>query len=517
MNADWLAEHRSVIMTISSLLLIAGFLVVAARSGKAKKGRGSLDDTTPIDLPAAENAVAFSNGDRDTSSEVVALLPPSDSEVVTSQLGARPSVVLIPFEVPAETKRDQRQADELHDDIVAALSRSSDIAVIGRKAREWNAVGGRSVRSLGRELDARYAVTGDLTLRDDKTRFSVHLLETATGGSMWSRHFDLGSYEQGDQTLLVDQIAGNVATEILRAEAERTLRQEPSSLGAEGLTSRAVHSFTAFNRRTFHEIEQLARMAIDLKPSLPGAYGILAGAMALKAHQAWTESPDEDLEEAFSAGSRAIELSPGNPRTLFWWGHVHFYGGRTDDAIGILQNAAAGDPSFAPNHILHGAALVLSGQPDKGVARIAHALHLAPDHAQAFQAHLWQGIGHFEMQDTAAAQKAFLASINNNVIKNPADSAATFWAWLGTAATYLDQGRTHEGDAILERLRQRFTGHDYAIMFDHAEESFAPNLRRLRMVAAVNRDAMAIEPDDPAPPKSVSIRNMFRRGASAES
>lgn len=517
MGADWLAEHRSVIMTLSSLLLIAGFLVVAARSGKARKTRGPSDSMAPIDvggreMPSPSEIVG------ETPSDVVALLPPSDSEMAKGHFGTRPSLFLMPFEVEGDDGTGQSLADELHDEIVSILSRSSDIAVIGRKAREWSMPNGRSVRSLERELGARYAVSGDLAVRNGQARFSVHLLETATGGSMWSRNFDLGASRRDEHSLLVNQIAGNVAAEILRAEAERTLRQEPERLSAESLTNRASHSFTAFNRRTFHEIEQLARMAIDLKPSLPGAYGILAGAMALKAHQAWTESPEEDLEEAFSEGGRAIELSPGNPRMLFWWGYVHFYGGRTDDAIGIFENAASGDPSYVPTHILHGAALILLGQPSKGIERINHALDLAPDHAQAFQAKLWQGIGYAELQDPDAALKAFLASINQNVIKNPADSASTFWAWYGTAATYRELGRARECEAILERLRQRFTDHDYAIMFEHAEESFAPKLRRLKMISALEKDMVMTDLDEELPtPKSTPLRNMFRRRAAAES
>ena len=518
LSADWLAEYRSVIMTLSSLLLIAGFLVVAARSSKSKKSRGAHDGPGAIEV-IPDSTAALPDELGDPSSDVVALLPPSDSEMAKGAVASRPSLFLFPFEAPEDADRVRRLADELHDDIVAVLSKSSDIAVIGRKAREWGAASGRSVRSLERELGVRYAVSGELAKRDEKGRFTVHLLETATGGSMWSKHFDLDASANGDQSLLIDQIAGNVASELLRAEAERTLRQEPERLSAEALTNRARHSFTAFNRRTFHEIEQLARMAIDLKPSLPGAYGILAGAMAMKAHQPWTESPEEDLEEAFSEGGRAIELSPGNPRMLFWWGHVHFYGGRTDDAVGILENAAAGDPSYAPTHILHGASLILAGETMKGIDRIDHALNLAPDHAQAFQAQLWRGIGYFELQDTAAAQKAFLASINQNVIKNPADSAATFWAWYGVAAAYVEQGRVRDARAILERLRQRFVDHDFGIMFEHAEESFAPNLRRLKIIAAVDKDKRApsatVEPV--IEPKPTSLRSMFKRRASAES
>jgi len=515
LSVDWLAEHRSVIATLSSLLLIAGFLIVAARGGNAKKKRSGHEMVSEPDIIETQATPVDDLGE--TASDVVALLPSPNTDRTTGVGGTRPSLFVLPFEGPSETEQETQNFGELHDEIVTILSRSSDIAVIGRQSKEWTSNSGRSIRTLGQKLNVRYAVSGDIVNRSDVNRLSIHLLETATGGSIWSSNFNLDGDDEVANGVLISKIAGNVSSEILRAEAERTLRQEPGQLSAEDLTHRAGHSLTAFNRRTFHAVESLTRLAIDLKPSFPGGYGILAGAMALKAHQSWTSSPDEDLEEAFSMGGRAVELSPGDPRMLFWWGHVHFYGGRTDDAIGILENAAARDPSFVPTYILLGAALIMGRQPDKGIAKVGHALNLSQDHALAFRAQLWLGIGHMEMGDWPAAQKAFLESINRNVIKNPTDSAEAFWAWIGMTSAYAMLGRRAEAETILKRLRERFVDHDFYIMFEHAEASFAPQLQRLRFVSGTDKIQTDTISEEASPPKSLSsIRDLFRRRASAE-
>lgn len=517
LGADWLSEHRSVITTLSSLLIIGGFLVIAARGGRSRARKTSGSDVLSAEPVVIDHPVSPREGPAEAPADVVALLPPSDSEVAKDQRGARPSVFLMPFDVPGELKQEGRTADELHDDIVSILSRSSDIAVIGRKAREWN-VSGQSVRALGRELEARYAVIGELTTRDSRRCLGVDLLETMTGGSIWSKTFDLDDISGSGRAVLVNKVAGHVAAEVLRADAERTLRDEPERLSAESLANRARHSLTVFNRRTFHEIESLTRMAIDLKPSFPGAYGVLAGALALKAQQSWTASPEEDLEQAFSEGSRAVELSPANPRTLYWWGYVHLHGGRTEDAIGILEQAVAGDTSYVPAHIALGAALILDGKTMTGVDKLQHALNLSPDHAQAFQAQFWLGTGQLELEDSTAARQAFFASISHNVIKNPADSATAFWAWIGTAASLASSGRKSDAEAILERLRGRFPDHDYAVMFDHAEASFAPSLRTLKMVTAIEGiDREHLLDLEPPTARSMSLRDLFRRRTTVES
>lgn len=499
-------------------MIIAGFLVVAARGGKSGDKRRSLGGQAPATEIVSNGTPDFDRaGPSEPAGDVVALLQHTDQGPSSPSSAAGPSVVVMPFEAPSDGASSQREADELHDDIVTMLSKSSDIAVIGRKARAWTGTASQSIRSLGRELDARYAVIGDFSAHNGRSSFAIHLLETSTGSSIWSKHFDLEGLAKADSGFLINQVAGSVAAEILRADAERTLRQGSERLNAESLINRATQSMTAFNRRTFHEIESLARMAIELKPNYPTAFGVLAGAYAQKAHQSWTQSSDDDLEEAFLEGVRTIELSPSNPRSLYWWGYVHLYGGRTEDAIGILEQAIASDTSFVPAHIALGAAQVLDGRPAEGGDRLRHALHLGPDHAQAFNAHLWLGVGYLEMDDAASAQTTFLASINHNVIKNPVESGAAFWAWIGEAASYASLGKRLEAKAILTRLRERFVGHDFGIMFDRAEASFAPNLQQLniaKIIAAL--DEPGLEPDL-AIAKTPPLRGLFGRRIPLES
>lgn len=510
----WLAEHRSVITTLSSLLLVTGFLIIAARGRKSKQTSHANSTLAEQELSVGQTEPGVSAAD-ESNADIVPLLPELSSEDMSAPSSTRPNLFILPFEVSTANDQEQCAAVEMHDDIVAILSRSADIAIIGRMAQEGlpASVNGRSIRTIGQELDVRYAATGNLRRFSDGWRLSMQLLETTNGSSIWAKTFEPAASGDADGNILLNRIAGYLTSEVLRAEAVRTLRQAPERLSAQDLARRASHSFGAFNRRTFHEIESLTRLAIDLEPNFPGGYGVLAGALALKAHQAWTEAPQEDLKEAFSLGGRGIELAPADPRMLYWWGHVHFYGGRAEDAIGILANATAKDTSFAPAYILHGAALILTQQPTNGIVKIDHALDLAPDHPLAFQAHLWRGIGQMERRDTDAAEKAFLKSINGNVIKNPADSAAAFWAWIGIACVYAEQGRKVEIKAILDRLCDCFPGGDYRVMIEHAEASFTPGLgvKRLKVTSIADR---FVEP--PAEPQVFSLRNLFHRRAPVE-
>ncbi len=122
-----------------------------------------------------------------------------------------------------------------------------------------------------------------------------------------------------------------------------------------------------------------------------------------------------------------------------------------------------------------------------------------------------------ERGDWAAAQAAFMESIKRNVIKNPADSADAFWAWVGMAGVCAKLGQHAEVEIILKRLRERFVDHDFSIMFENAEISFAPRLQRLKLVTATDTLQATHDLEElPQPGGLSSLRDLFRRRASVE-
>jgi TolB-like protein len=481
LDFEWLANHKSAITTISGFLLIAGFLVTAARS---RRPIARIGDFGTVGGPMAGGGDELRRrGESDAARGDPAHLPPApgvDPRPMAAPV--RPALAVLPFEVVGDAADGARLAGELYDDILILLAQGTEIAVIGRNALDRPAHANGSLRALGQELGVRYSVTGDLRLREQTWRLTIRLLDAATGGSLWAKNFELAVGMRGEESALVKSVAGAIAAEVLRAEALRSLRQAPEELDARALVHRAWLSFPAFTRRSYHEIDSGARLAIELEPGYPGAYGILAGALALKAQQPWSDTPEDDLAEAFSAGSRAVELSPGDPRTLHWWGLVHLHSGRTSEAVGILKEALLKDSAFAPAYADLGTALILSDDPAGGLVQLEQALALAPDHALAFMFHLWRGIGLLELRDQVAAEPSFRQSIASNVIKNPAESAAAFWAWVGVASAQAAGGNRGEAAAVLAKLRDSLGREEVAAMLARARATFAPRLDRMALV-----------------------------------
>ncbi|MGH1482468.1 MAG: hypothetical protein ACRBM6_27745 [Geminicoccales bacterium] len=93
MSADWLAEYRSAITTLSSLLLIAGFLIIAARGSKRKKAPGGHHTLAEPEVVETLTPIEEADG---PASDILALLPSPGTEGATGS-GTRPSLFVFAF------------------------------------------------------------------------------------------------------------------------------------------------------------------------------------------------------------------------------------------------------------------------------------------------------------------------------------------------------------------------------------------------------------------------------------
>ena len=119
---------------------------------------------------------------------------------------ATPAVVVLPFdEIVAE---DSFFADGIVDEITSALSSVSDITVIARQSAFIFKGRVAEVREVGRELEARYVVTGSIRRAGPRVRISVQLSSAKSGANLWSQRYD---DDLDDLFELQDRVASQVA------------------------------------------------------------------------------------------------------------------------------------------------------------------------------------------------------------------------------------------------------------------------------------------------------------------
>src|SRR5262249_46774647 len=103
---------------------------------------------------------------------------------------ARPTVAVLPFLTPSTGPAHDYFGDGLTEDIISALGRFPELAVLARntvfpyKGKQLGS------EELGRILGARYLVEGSLRRSSEHIRVSVQLADASNGALLWSAQYD---------------------------------------------------------------------------------------------------------------------------------------------------------------------------------------------------------------------------------------------------------------------------------------------------------------------------------------
>ena len=209
----------------------------------------------------------------------------------------RPSVAVLPFQNMSGDPEQEYFADGMAEDILTGLSRHRWLFVIARNSSF--AYKGRTVdvRQVGRELGVRYVLEGSVRRAGTRVRFTVQLVDTATGNQVWGEKYDGEAEDLFDlQDRITGAVVGILEPTIQLAEIERTRRKRPENLGAYDYYLRAQALTDAFTRDSSQAMLTNCLQAIKLDPAFAPAYALAARAYIQRHTQGWVV--DEQKERA---------------------------------------------------------------------------------------------------------------------------------------------------------------------------------------------------------------------------
>lgn len=298
----------------------------------------------------------------------------------------RPSVAVLPFANMGGDAEQEYFADGVVEDIITALSRFRDFAVVARNSSFVYKGRAVDVRQVARELGVRYVLEGSVRRAKDRLRITAQLVDAATGAHLWAEKFD-GKlddvFEFQDQ--ITSKVASLVEPTIRWAEIERSRRERPDSVEAYDLYLRALPMHLSQTRDANAEAIALLLRAIDLEPNNP-TYLVYAGnAMLHRSTMGWPAIGNDDtalgielVERALANArddavalslssmmlihnlrdydrglvltQRAVETNPNNLTVMIFAGITHLHLGNLDDAIAFSEHAIRLSPSLDGAH-----------------------------------------------------------------------------------------------------------------------------------------------------------------------
>jgi TolB-like protein/Tfp pilus assembly protein PilF len=299
-------------------------------------------------------------------------------------LPEKASIAVLPFESIGNDPKWDRFADGITEDIVIDLSHSKDLFVVARNSTEAYRGKPADVRAVGRDLGVRYVLEGSIQPSGDQIRVTALLIDTRTGGNVWSDRYDRPATElfkvQSDVT---EKIAATLTGyEGAVAEAERSLirRKPPSDLTAYDTYLLGMEAKHKVTQEGLDEGERLFRRALEIDPQLARAYVGLAYIYDYRIDLGLGTSVADNLTKLMEAARNAVRLDPNDGETQLVLGHAFAYRGMADQALEQFAKAEALAPNNADRLISIAWLLPQLGQPDRAVELTEKALKLNPNY-----------------------------------------------------------------------------------------------------------------------------------------
>ncbi len=303
-------------------------------------------------------------------------------------LPEKASIAVLPFNNIGADPQWERLANGLTQDVVTDLSQSKDLFVVARQSTEAYRNTKTDLREIGRQLGVHYILEGSVQPADTNIRVTTQLVDTRTGGSVWSNKYDRPVTE-------LFQVQGEVTEKIVAtltgyqgavAQAERALirRKPPRSLTAYeyyqlGLETKHGGASGAVSKAGLEKAEELFKKALAIDPQLARAYVGLAYIYEYRIDLG-IDDAQENIAKQAEASRRAVSLDPNDGEAQLVLGHAFAYQGLADQALDQFAKAEALAPSNADVLILIAWYLPQLNQAQKAVELAERALRLNPNY-----------------------------------------------------------------------------------------------------------------------------------------
>jgi adenylate cyclase len=264
----------------------------------------------------------------------------------------KPSIAVLPFAYTSGDPKHEYLSDGITDEVITALSKSSQLFVIGRNSTFTYKGKPVKFRQVSEEMGVRYVLEGSVQFSGERLRITAQLIDALTGYHLFSERYDR---ELKDIFATQDEIAMKILTatrvSLTQGEEARMFAKGTKSLEAYLKVLQAREHHEVFTKESQALARQLAEEAIALDPGYALAYSYAAMVLAHEVLVGTYPNPREALERGMKLAQKAVDL---------------------DDSLAH------------PHQILGKYYIMLNKDYEKGIAEAERAVTLEPNSADAY-------------------------------------------------------------------------------------------------------------------------------------
>jgi TolB-like protein/cytochrome c-type biogenesis protein CcmH/NrfG len=297
----------------------------------------------------------------------------------TEALRRSGALAVLPFDNISPDESAEYFSDGLTEELIARLSLVSEIELVSRWASMQFKGGKQDLKTIGRELGARYIVGGGVRKFHDSVRITVQLVDVVTNRQIWGDTYK-GKLDDifEIQEQVAKQIVEALKLKLSFSEKLSLTKRQTGNVQAYDLYLRGQDYLYRLTKRSVEYAIQLFEKAIELDPRYAAAYAACSGAygqmyqyfsrqekyrekaqeFSFKALMYDSNLPDayaamalsyfiwSKFDEAAASGRKAIELDPDNFIAYWTLGRIHFSTSRFEEALELFQKAVDIKPGF---------------------------------------------------------------------------------------------------------------------------------------------------------------------------
>ncbi|MFP5247779.1 MAG: winged helix-turn-helix domain-containing protein, partial [Thermoanaerobaculia bacterium] len=284
----------------------------------------------------------------------------------------RASIAVLPF-ADLSAEHDQGWFCEgLADEIINALTKVASLDVLSRKTSSE-----ASRADIGR-LGVAHVLEGSVRKSGMRMRVSVHLVEVASGRTLWSERYDR---DAADFFAVQEDIAERAATALVgvlgEGEQAAIHRGPRAELEAWELYLKGRQLAYQEVRRSLEAARQLFARSVEIQPNFALGWCGMSAAMAdLYLYHVRDEVLRDGAEET---SRRAVEIDPSLAEAHTARGQALVLRGAFDEAADEFETAIALDPRSFDAHFLYARLLWTHAHSDAALAHLERAAAIRSD------------------------------------------------------------------------------------------------------------------------------------------
>ena len=176
-----------------------------------------------------------------------------------------PMIAVLPFVVVTAGQETDHFADGLTDEVITDLSMIKTLRVISRQSAMRLKGSDKDLRTIARELGARYVLTGSIRRAGSSLRITAQLVDARTDAQLWADKFH-GALEDvfEIQERLSRQIVDALRLRLTPTEDRRLAQRPIGDLRAYEYYLLARQEIWSFNTQSLDHALQLVRRAEDI-------------------------------------------------------------------------------------------------------------------------------------------------------------------------------------------------------------------------------------------------------------